>query len=173
MAETTAFIGVGNMGGPMAANLAKADYDVVVFDLSAAVCEDAKGRGLTVASSVGDRRGRRENHRDHAARGQHVVSVWGELAGRSEDGALLIDCSTIDVASAREAHALVDGRGRLTVDAPVSGGTGGAEAGTLTFMVGGSKSALAAGAPVLGRWGRRWSTAATPAPARPRRSATT
>ncbi|UOM33763.1 3-hydroxyisobutyrate dehydrogenase [Acuticoccus sp. I52.16.1] len=155
MAEKTAFIGVGNMGGPMAANLAEAGYDVVVFDLSTKACDDAKARGLAVASSVATAVEGARIIITMLPAGRHVTAVWGELAGLAEDGALLVDCSTIDVASAREAHALVEGRGRLTLDAPVSGGTGGAEAGTLTFMVGGSKSAFAVGGPVLEAMGKK------------------
>ena len=155
MADKTAFIGVGNMGGPMAANLSKAGYDVTVFDLSPAACEDARGRGLTVAGSMAEAVDGADVIVTMLPAGKHVVAVWSELAESAKAGAVLIDCSTIDVASARQAHTLVEGHGRLTLDAPVSGGTGGAEAGTLTFMVGGSKSAFAAGEPVLQAMGKK------------------
>ena len=87
--------------------------------------------------------------------GKHVLAVWAELAGVIAPGALVIDSSTIDVESARKAHALLAEKGALTLDAPVSGGTGGATAATLTFMVGGSEAAFAAGQPVLSKMGKR------------------
>ncbi|RAI02410.1 3-hydroxyisobutyrate dehydrogenase [Acuticoccus sediminis] len=155
MAEKTAFIGVGNMGGPMAANLAKAGFEVVAFDLSRSAVEDAKRRGLTVAGSMAEAVKDASVVVTMLPAGQHVLSVWGELASLIGSGALVIDCSTIDVDSARKAHEMMAGHGHLTLDAPVSGGTGGAEAATLTFMVGGSKSAFAAGEPVLERMGKK------------------
>jgi 3-hydroxyisobutyrate dehydrogenase len=87
--------------------------------------------------------------------GPHVITVWTELAAALTPGTLLIDSSTIDVESARRAHALAAERGALTLDAPVSGGTGGAAAGTLTFMVGGSAQAFERGRPVLEKMGKR------------------
>jgi 3-hydroxyisobutyrate dehydrogenase len=87
--------------------------------------------------------------------GEHVLSVWDDIVPRARQGTLLIDCSTIDVESARKAHALAAARGIATLDAPVSGGVGGAKAATLTFMVGGSDHAFARGKPVLERMGRR------------------
>jgi 3-hydroxyisobutyrate dehydrogenase len=86
--------------------------------------------------------------------GRHVVAVWAELAELARPDALLVDSSTIDVASARKAHAAVAGAGRLTLDAPVSGGTGGAAAATLTFMAGGSAAAFTRGEPLLQAMGR-------------------
>jgi 3-hydroxyisobutyrate dehydrogenase len=87
--------------------------------------------------------------------GEHVLSVWNDIAPHARQGTLFIDCSTIDVASARKAHALAASYGVATLDAPVSGGVGGAKAATLTFMVGGSKAAFAHGKPVLERMGKR------------------
>jgi 3-hydroxyisobutyrate dehydrogenase len=87
--------------------------------------------------------------------GRHVVGVWTELAGLVAPGTLLIDSSTVDVDSARAAHALAAGRGCPAVDAPVSGGTAGAAAGTLTFMVGGAQDAFAKAEPILSAMGRR------------------
>ena len=87
--------------------------------------------------------------------GEHVLSVWNDVVPHARQGTLFIDCSTIDVASARKAHALAAARGIATLDAPVSGGVGGAKAATLTFMVGGSAAAFAHGKPVLERMGKR------------------
>jgi 3-hydroxyisobutyrate dehydrogenase len=87
--------------------------------------------------------------------GKHVLAVWDEIAKALKPGALLIDSSTIDVDSARKAHKLAQSRGALSVDAPVSGGVGGAKAGTLTFMCGGSEEAFAAARPILEQMGKR------------------
>jgi 3-hydroxyisobutyrate dehydrogenase len=87
--------------------------------------------------------------------GKHVLSVWAEIVPVARDGALLIDSSTIDVDSARKAHALAVGRKLQSIDAPVSGGVGGARAATLTFMCGGTKEAFAAAKPVLEAMGKR------------------
>ncbi len=87
--------------------------------------------------------------------GKHVLSVWDDILPNVKPGALLIDSSTIDVASARKAHALAAERGCLSLDAPVSGGVGGAKAATLTFMVGGAEEAFALGEPILAKMGRR------------------
>jgi len=86
--------------------------------------------------------------------GEHVLSVWSDILPAANQGALFIDCSTIDVASARQAHTLAAERGIATLDAPVSGGVGGAEAGTLTFMVGGTGENFARGEPLLAAMGR-------------------
>lgn len=146
------FIGVGNMGGPMALNLLKAGHDVKVFDLSAdavQICVDAGGEAASTASEA-------------AAgvnivvsmlpKGDHVRGVYlgdaGALAAAAE-GTLFIDCSTIDVATAREVAEAAATKGMMMVDAPVSGGVGGASAGTLTFMVGGPAGAFEAAKPVL------------------------
>jgi 3-hydroxyisobutyrate dehydrogenase len=87
--------------------------------------------------------------------GRHVLAVWTELAATVRAGMLLIDSSTIDVDSARKAHALLSAKSCLTLDAPVSGGTAGAAAATLTFMVGGAPAAFARGEPILRRMGKR------------------
>jgi 3-hydroxyisobutyrate dehydrogenase len=87
--------------------------------------------------------------------GEHVRSVWSEVLPSAKRGALFIDCSTIDVTSARAAHALAGEHGIAALDAPVSGGVAGAKAATLTFMVGGSAEAFARGKPVLERMGKR------------------
>ena len=106
-------------------------------------------------------------------KGSQVLTVWSDIIRSPAKDTLLIDCSTIDVDSARKAHAMAKQAGCLSLDAPVSGGTGGAAAATLTFMVGGSEESLPGPVPCFRRWARRLSTAATAVPARPRRSATT
>jgi 3-hydroxyisobutyrate dehydrogenase len=155
MDDKVAFIGLGNMGGPMAANLVKAGRVVAGFDLVAASCETARQTGVDIAGSVADAVAGAKVVLTMLPAGKHVVSVWTELAAVLAPGTLVIDSSTIDVESARRAHALLGDMGSLTLDAPVSGGTGGAAAGTLTFMVGGSEAAFAAGQPVLAMMGKR------------------
>src|SRR5579859_7526252 len=129
-----AFIGLGNMGGPMAANLVKAGHKVIAFDLVAASRDQAKTDGATIAeSSVGAVKGA-ETVITMLPAGKHVLSVWNEVVPAMGKGTLIIDCSTIDVESAKAAHALAAKHGIPSVDAPVSGGTGGAKGATLTFM---------------------------------------
>ncbi|WP_187971368.1 3-hydroxyisobutyrate dehydrogenase [Aquibium microcysteis] len=146
---TIAFIGLGNMGNPMAANLVKAGHAVRGFDLVAANLEAAKGNGVTVAADAAEAVEGADVVITMLPAGKHVVSVWGDLAPKAAKGTLFIDSSTIDVESARKAHAIAAGHGLLSVDAPVSGGTGGAAAGTLTFMAGGADEAFAKAEPIL------------------------
>jgi 3-hydroxyisobutyrate dehydrogenase len=152
---TIAFIGLGNMGGPMAANLVKAGHKVTAFDLVAASRNQAESDGAAIAeSSVSAVKGA-DIVVTMLPAGKHVLSVWNEVLPAVTKGALIIDSSTIDVESAREAHALADRHGVLSVDAPVSGGTGGAKAATLTFMCGGEDKAFAAAKPVLENMGKK------------------
>src|ERR1700728_4164195 len=142
-----AFIGLGNMGGPMAANLVKAGHNVVAVDLMAAARDQAKADGAAIAeSSVASVKGA-EVVITMLPAGKHVLSVWQEVVPDMSKGALIIDCSTIDVESAKQAHALAASHGIASVDAPVSGGTGGAKGATLTFMCGGEGRAFAAAKP--------------------------
>ncbi len=150
-----AFIGLGNMGGPMAANLVKAGHAVKGFDLSAEILRSAEASGISPAASLADAVAGADAIVTMLPKGAHVLSVWGELASLAKAGTLLIDCSTIDVESARKAHQLADGVHCLSLDAPVSGGTGGAAAGTLTFMAGGSDAAFAASRPLLEAMGKK------------------
>ena len=143
------FIGLGNMGGPMAANLVKAGHEVSGFDLSADAIAQATGAGCSIATSAVDAASGRDVVITMLPAGQHVLSVYEEVAGALDKGTLLIDSSTIDVESARRAHALAADAGALSVDAPVSGGIMGATNGTLTFMAGGSDAALDAAEPIL------------------------
>ena len=150
-----AFIGLGNMGGPMAANLVKAGHKVTAFDLVAASRDQAKAAGAAIAeSSVGSVKGA-DVVVTMLPAGKHVISVWTEVIPSMARGALIIDCSTIDVESAKQAHALAAKHGMLSIDAPVSGGTGGAKGATLTFMCGGEDKAFAAAKPVLENMGKR------------------
>src|SRR4051794_16460987 len=150
-----AFIGLGNMGGPMAANLVKAGQKVTAFDLVEASRNQAKADGAGIADSAVSAVKGAEIVVTMLPAGKHVLSVWTEILPSISKGALIIDCSTIDVQSAVRAHALASERGVLSVDAPVSGGTGGARAATLTFMAGGEDQAFAAAKPVLGKMGKK------------------
>jgi 3-hydroxyisobutyrate dehydrogenase len=150
-----AFIGLGNMGGPMAGNLVKAQHQVTAFDLVQESKDAAAELGVTIADSAKDAVKNAEIVVTMLPAGKHVLSVWTDILPAVKPGTLLIDSSTIDVDSARKAHALAAERGGLSLDAPVSGGVGGAKAATLTFMVGGSDEAFAKGDPILGAMGRR------------------
>ncbi|MBW8283550.1 MAG: 3-hydroxyisobutyrate dehydrogenase [Rhizobium sp.] len=152
---TIAFIGLGNMGGPMAANLVKAGHTVKGFDLSADILKSVAASGVTPASSIEEATSGAETVVTMLPKGAHVLSVWSNLASAVASGTLLIDCSTIDVESARKAHELAAGADCLSLDAPVSGGTGGAAAGTLTFMAGGSDGAFARASSVLEAMGKK------------------
>lgn len=150
-----AFIGLGHMGGPMAANLVKADHAVHGFDLVPALLDAAAQTGVTAAASLQDAISGADCVITMLPKGEHVVSVWKELSTLVAEGTLLIDCSTVDVESARAAHELAALRACLSLDAPVSGGTSGAAAGTLTFMAGGSADAFERARPILETMGRK------------------
>ena len=154
MAEI-AFIGLGNMGLPMALNLVRAGHGVTGFDLSPAARAAAKAAGLALADSALACVRRAQVVVTMLPAGRHVLAVWEESVEAAQPGALLIDSSTIDVESARAAHGLAAAKGLHALDAPVSGGTGGASAGTLTFMCGGTAEAFALGKPVLEAMGKR------------------
>nr|PZN85800.1 MAG: 3-hydroxyisobutyrate dehydrogenase [Pseudomonadota bacterium] len=152
-----AFIGLGNMGTPMAGNLVKAGYPVVGYDIVPANLQRATERGVQAAPSA-----------EAAAEGADIV-ITMLPAGKdtlavyegtnvlkvAAEGAVFVDCSTIDVASARRAHELAAAAGKLSLDCPVSGGVGGAEAATLTLMAGGSAEAFEKARPALEKMGRR------------------
>ncbi|NGO66435.1 3-hydroxyisobutyrate dehydrogenase [Rhizobium daejeonense] len=150
-----AFIGLGNMGGPMAANLVKAGHRVKGFDLSSEILLAAAGYGVAPATSLDEATADAEAVVTMLPKGVHVLSVWGDLVKTVKPGTLLIDCSTIDVDSARRAHELAAAADCISLDAPVSGGTGGAAAGTLTFMAGGSDGAFANAHPLLEAMGKK------------------
>jgi 3-hydroxyisobutyrate dehydrogenase len=150
-----AFIGLGNMGGPMAANLVKAGEKVIAFDLVAASRDQAKADGAGIADSAVAAVKGADVVITMLPAGKHVLSVWSEVIASMAKGALIIDCSTIDVESAKQAHAMAAKHGIGSVDAPVSGGTGGAKGATLTFMCGGADKAFATARPVLEKMGKK------------------
>ena len=152
---TIGFIGLGNMGAPMAANLVKSGERVLGFDMVAAARQASVRDGVQIVADAKQSAAQADVVVTMLPAGEHVVSVWKEVLPAAKKGALFIDCSTIDVASARAAHALAAAHGIPSLDAPVSGGVGGAKAATLTFMVGGSAEAFARGKPVLERMGKR------------------
>ncbi len=150
-----AFIGLGNMGAPMAANLIKAGHEVHGFDLLSSNLDAAKGTGVIPAGSADAAVENADAVVTMLPSGEHVLTVWSNVLPHTRPGALLVDSSTIDVAGARRAHEMAHARGCLSVDAPVSGGTGGAVAGTLTFMCGGEENAVARARPLLEAMGRK------------------
>jgi len=146
-----AFVGLGNMGGPMARNLAKAGHTVRGFDMASANIEAA---GAVACASAGEAATGAELVVTMLPAGPHVRAVYGEVLSTASPGTLLIDCSTIDVETARSVAAQASAKGFDMLDAPVSGGTGGAQAGTLTFMVGGSDAGFARAQPFLAQMGK-------------------
>ncbi|ESR01437.1 3-hydroxyisobutyrate dehydrogenase [Stutzerimonas chloritidismutans AW-1] len=152
------FIGLGNMGAPMAHNLLKAGHQLSVFDLNAAAVESLVGAGaLPVDSPTAIAQGNAELIITMLPAAAHVKSVYlgaNGLIAHSRAGVMLIDCSTIDPHSAREVAKAAAEHGNPMLDAPVSGGTGGAAAGTLTFMVGGSDADFDRAQPILAAMGK-------------------
>ena len=154
---TIGFVGIGNMGGPMAANLVGGGHSVRVFDLDAALVAGLVAQGAEAAGSVAEVAAGADAVVTMLPAGKHVAAVYavdGGILGAADPGALLIDCSTIDVETSRVVHAEATEAGFEMVDAPVSGGVGGATAGTLTFMVGGSEAAFARAEPILSIMGK-------------------
>jgi 3-hydroxyisobutyrate dehydrogenase len=151
------FIGLGNMGGPMAANLVKAGHAVTAFDMSPAAMDKAASAGAKRAAAGPDVVSGAEVVVTMLPAGQHVRAVYlgpQGLLAQAAPGTLFIDSSTIDVATARDVHDAAKRAGMHFLDAPVSGGVGGATAGTLTFMVGGDDAAFARAKPILEKMGK-------------------
>lgn len=146
---SVAFIGLGNMGAPMAANLVKAGYNVQGYDLLPANAQRAEATGVTLTPSARDAVANADTVITMLPAGRHVVSVVEDILPTLPAGTLLIDCSTIDVITARIVHELCTKAEVASIDAPVSGGVGGAEAGTLTFMAGGEDDAFARARAIL------------------------
>ena len=156
---TIGFIGLGNMGAPMARNLIRAGgHALRVFDLAPeAVARLTAGEGVAAAGSAGEAAAGAEVVITMLPEGSHVRSVYlgeGGILSRADAGALLIDCSTIDVDTARAVNQAAGERGLEVLDAPVSGGVAGAESASLTFMVGGSAAGVERARPVLARMGK-------------------
>jgi 3-hydroxyisobutyrate dehydrogenase len=150
-----AFIGLGNMGGGMAANLAKAGHDVRAFDLSADALDRAKKAGCLPAEDPAAAIIGAEAVITMLPAGRHVETVYSEsVLPRADAAAVLIDCSTIDVDTARRVAESASAHGLAAVDAPVSGGIAAANAGTLTFMVGGSAANFERAEPFLSDMGK-------------------
>jgi 3-hydroxyisobutyrate dehydrogenase len=151
------FIGLGNMGGPMAANLVQAGHRVKGFDLVPAALEAAAAKGIEAAASAAEAVRGAETIVTMLPAGEQMRAAYlgeGGLIAAAGPGSLLIDSSTIDVVSAREVHEAAAAAGHPMLDAPVSGGVAGAEAATLTFMCGGPDAAFARARPLLEVMGR-------------------
>ena len=149
------FIGLGNMGGGMAANLAKAGHEVMAFDLSQAALDRAKSHGCTIAKSAEAAVAKVNAVVTMLPAGKHVAEVYRtNVLLNAPKSAILMDCSTIDVATAKAVEGEAQSAGYTMVDAPVSGGIAAAEGGTLTFMVGGSDDGFERAKPLLDKMGK-------------------
>ena len=154
--KNIAFIGLGNMGGPMAANLVRNGESVVVFDLVADAVKQLEDKGAMAAASPQEAVKNADVVVTMLPAAQHVKSLYlGEqgIIAHAKTGALFIDCSTIDAQSAKEVGAGAINSGYAFIDAPVSGGVAGAAAGTLTFIMGGDDAAVSRAKPVLKHMG--------------------
>lgn len=155
---TIGFIGVGNMGGPMARNLLKAGHQVNAFDLSPELVQKVVDAGGTKAGSAQEAASNVDAVVTMLPAGKHVAAVYTgdkSILAAAKPGTLFIDSSTIDVKTAREVIAAAEAKGMLMVDAPVSGGVAGAENAALTFMVGGTEAAFAKAKPLLEAMGKK------------------
>ena len=152
--STIAFIGLGNMGLPMALNLKKAGHDVRGFDVTERAHAAGLDAGLAMAGTVGEAVVECDAVVTMLPNGGIVGKVYADVIAAAKPGTLFIDCSTIDVASARSVAATAGEAGFVMVDAPVSGGVGGATQGTLTFMVGGEQAGFDAAQPILDVMGK-------------------
>lgn len=153
--STIAFIGLGNMGGGMAANLVIAGHAVNAFDLSAEALARAAANGCTTFTSVREAAAGVDAVVAMLPKGKIVERVFeADVIGHAPSDALLLDCSTIDVDTARKVTAAAEAYGYEMVDAPVSGGIAAANGGTLTFMVGGTDSAFTRAEPILAAMGK-------------------
>ena len=150
------FIGLGNMGVPMAGNLVKKGHEVKGFDLVPGNMEKAAARGVKKAASAADAASDVDAIATMLSAGKDTLAVWGGgMLEAAAPGTLMVDSTTIDVASARAAHKLAGAAKMLSLDAPVSGGVAGAEAATLTFMTGGSVEAFERANPIFECMGKR------------------
>jgi 3-hydroxyisobutyrate dehydrogenase len=153
---TIGFIGLGNMGAPMAGNLVKKGHEVKGFDLVPGNLEKAAARGVKKVASAADAASGVDAIVTMLPAGKDTLAVWGGgILEAAAPGTLVIDSSTIDVTSARAAHKLAGAAQMLSLEAPVSGGVAGAEAASLTFMAGGTKAAFDKAKPILEGMGKR------------------
>lgn len=155
--EKIAFIGLGHMGKPMALNLQRAGYSLQVYDLNQAAMQELEQAGAQACSGPLQACQGASVVITMLPAGKHVKQVYDGTQGliaQVSEGVLLIDCSTIDAATSRQLSAQASQRGLTMIDAPVSGGTGGAQAGSLTFIVGGPGQALERARPYLEKMGK-------------------
>ncbi|WP_026248627.1 3-hydroxyisobutyrate dehydrogenase [Streptomyces sp. LaPpAH-108] len=155
MSRTVAFLGLGHMGLPMAANLVKAGHRVRAYDLVPAALDGAVTAGAERAASAPDAVADAEIVVTMLPAGRHVLALYDDILTAARPGTLFVDCSTIDVADARTAHERARAAGMRALDAPVSGGVVGAEAATLTFMAGGGEDEFAEARPLLDIMGKK------------------
>ncbi|MEW1643906.1 3-hydroxyisobutyrate dehydrogenase [Streptomyces sp. NPDC091219] len=155
MSRTVAFIGLGHMGGPMAANLVKSGHRVRGYDLVAELLDTAGGAGVEPAASAPEAVTGADVVITMLPAGRHLLALYDDILAAARPGTLFVDCSTIDVADARTAHERAVAAGMRALDAPVSGGVVGAEAGTLTFMAGGGPGEFTEAEPLLAAMGRK------------------
>lgn len=150
-----AFIGLGDMGAPMAANLIKTGHKVMGFDMSSARAQQALARGIPMAKDPKSAVESAEIIITMMPTAKHVRMVWSSLIAIVPEGTLFIDCSTIDVETSRAVHEIAREKGMMSLDAPVSGGTGGAQTASLTFMVGGDIPAFNRARALFDRMGKK------------------
>ncbi|MFF1486745.1 3-hydroxyisobutyrate dehydrogenase [Streptomyces sp. NPDC058319] len=155
MSLTVAFVGLGHMGAPMAANLVRAGYRVRGHDLVPEALESAVGAGVEPAADAVSAVADADVVVSMLPAGRHVLGLYGTVLAAARPGTLFVDCSTIDVADARTAHERAATAGMRSLDAPVSGGVVGAEAATLTFMAGGGEAEFTEARPLLEAMGRK------------------
>ncbi|MFI1797392.1 3-hydroxyisobutyrate dehydrogenase [Streptomyces sp. NPDC020379] len=157
MTSVIAFVGLGHMGGPMAANLVKAGHRVTGYDLLPELLASAGRSGVRAAASAAEAAAGADVVITMLPAGRHVLALYQDegLLAAAKPGTLFIDCSTIDVADARAAHEAARAAGHRALDAPVSGGVMGAEAATLTFMTGGDADDFTRAEPLLSAMGKK------------------
>ncbi|MGK5728030.1 3-hydroxyisobutyrate dehydrogenase [Streptomyces sp. URMC 124] len=157
MSSVVGFVGLGHMGGPMAANLVKAGHRVIGYDVVPGMRAAAAEAGVETVGSAAETAAGADVVITMLPVGRHVLALYGGegLLAAARPGTLFVDCSTIDVADARTAHEAVLAAGHRPLDAPVSGGVVGAEAGTLTFMAGGEAADFARAEPLLLAMGKK------------------
>lgn len=155
--RTVACVGLGHMGGPMAANLVRAGYRVLGFDLAPQALAEAAAAGVETVPCAAEAAARADVVITMLPAGRHVLALYRDegLLAAARPGTLFVDCSTIDVADARAAHDAAAAAGHRSLDAPVSGGVTGAAAATLTFMAGGGAADFAEAEPLFAAMGKK------------------